>query len=113
MTGGAYSLTLSVPADGFEVIKGEPAQGGLKGSPHRHCPECLSWVFTRAGERMINVRSTMLDDAGWVRPFVEFYRSEAFAWAETGATHSYPKFPDPSEFPALIQAYAAEGARPG
>jgi hypothetical protein len=113
MTGGAYSLTLTVPAGGFDVTKGEPAHGGLKGSPHRHCPECLSWVFTEAGPGIINVRSTMLDDASWVQPYVEFYRSEAFDWATTGAMRSYPKFPEMSDFGRLMQEFAAEGARPG
>ena len=112
MTGGAYSLTLTVPSGGFEVIQGEPAHGGLKGSPHRHCPECLSWVFTQAGPGMTNVRSSMLDDAGWVRPYVELCCDEAFPWAKTGAARSYPKFPEPSEWPTLMQAFAAEGARP-
>ena len=31
MSASAYSLTVTVPADGFEVMKGEPVLGGLKG----------------------------------------------------------------------------------
>src|SRR5215213_574415 len=48
MTASAYSLTLTLPADGFEVTKGEPVLGGLRGpvSHHHHCPDCLSWIFT-------------------------------------------------------------------
>ena len=50
MTASAFSLTVTVPADGFEVTKGEPVLGGLRGpvSHHHHCPQCLTWIFTRA-----------------------------------------------------------------
>ena len=113
MTGSAYSLSLAIPEAGFAVTAGEPVAGGLHGAiGHFFCPHCLSWVFTQAGPGMINVRSTMLDDAGWVRPYAEFCTDEAFEWARTGAMRSYPKFPQLSEWPALMQAFAAEGARP-
>jgi hypothetical protein len=115
MSASAYSLTLSFRSDGVEVTRGEPVLGGLKRSPrHYHCPDCLSWVFTRADDPdwLVNVRATMLDDHGWVRPFVELCRSEGFEWADTGAKHSYAQFPDPSDWGRLTQAFAAEGARP-
>ena len=49
MSASAFSLTLSVPADGFEVIEGEPVIGGLHGpqAHHYHCDRCKSWMFTR------------------------------------------------------------------
>ena len=66
MSGSAYSLTIAVPDDGFEVIKGKPVIGGLHGEvKHYHCPHCMSWVFTRPPDKFmgfVNVRATMLDD---------------------------------------------------
>lgn len=116
MTGSAYSLTLSLPADGFEVIAGEPVEGGLHGpvSRHFHCPHCKSWMFTRAEgmDWFVNLRVTMLDDHGWFAPFVELWTSEKLPWAETGAPHSYETVPGMAEFERLMRAYAAEGARP-
>ena len=50
MSASAFSLSVSLPSDGFEVIAGEPVLGGLRGE-HRHyfCPACKSWMFTRPG----------------------------------------------------------------
>jgi hypothetical protein len=53
MSASAYSLSVAVPSDGFEVIQGEPVIGGLHGdqSRHHHCDWCKSWVFTRIKPR--------------------------------------------------------------
>ena len=98
------------------MIRGEPVLGGMRAEPrHYHCPSCKSWVFTRATspDWLVNLRATMLDDHGWVAPFVEFFRGQGFAWAATGARHSYETAPDDSEIGPLLAEYAAEGARPG
>jgi hypothetical protein len=116
MTASACSLTLSVPADGFEVIRGEPVPGGLKGpvSHHFHCPDCMSWLFTRAEglDWLVNLRPSVLDDHGWFEPFIELYTGEMLPWAATGARHSYRTSPEMAEFERLMSAYVAEGARP-
>jgi hypothetical protein len=115
MTGSAYSLSLMILDKGFEVTKGEPVIGGLHGDiRHYFCSNCMSWVFTRPNADMpfVNLRSTMLDDASWVVPFIESYVSEKLPWAATAAVHSFDKFPLPEDYPALIKAYAAQGARP-
>lgn len=116
MTASAFSLTLTLPADGFEVTQGEPVLGGLKGpvSHHYHCPACLSWVFTRAEgfDWFANLRATMLDDPLWFEPFVELFTAEKLPWAETGAPHSFEGNPDMDGWGRLMAAYAAEGARP-
>ena len=46
MTASAFSLTLTLPSEGFAVVQGEPVIGGLHG-PTRHyfCPRCKSWMF--------------------------------------------------------------------
>ncbi len=113
MSASAYSLSVAVPGDGFEVIQGEPVIGGLHGDQarHHHCGWCKSWVFTRLPPELgfVNVRATMLDDVGWFAPFVETYRSEAFPWAATSATHSYDAFPEMAEYPKLLAEFARAG----
>lgn len=108
MTGGPYSLSVAVPPEGFEVTQGEPVIGGV-GEPamHYHCPHCMSWLFTRPpGAPFVNVRSPMLDDAAGLEPFIETYASSAFAFAKTGAPHSYAEFPPMEAYQALMEAFA-------
>jgi hypothetical protein len=116
MSASAFSLTVTIPADGFEVTKGEPVLGGLRGpvSHHHHCPACLSWLFTRAEgfDGFVNLRASALDDHRWFEPFAEFWTDEKLPWAATGACRSYPTSPGMPEFAALMAAFAAEGARP-
>ncbi|KQS65464.1 aldehyde-activating protein [Rhizobium sp. Leaf371] len=111
MTAGPYSLSVAVPAAGFTVAEGEPVIGGLHGDMLHHfcCPHCLSWMFTRIEglPDMVNVRATMLDDLTWYRPFIETYTCEKLAFAETGAAHSYERFPPMADFERLIGAYHA------
>jgi hypothetical protein len=116
MSASAFSLTVTVPADGFEVVRGEPVPGGLRGpvSHHRHCPDCLSWVFTRAEgfDWFVNLRAPALDDHGWFEPFVELWTEGKLPWASTGARHSFGTSPEMADFQALMEAYASEGRRP-
>ncbi|MGQ0533930.1 MAG: GFA family protein [Caulobacteraceae bacterium] len=116
LTGGAYSLTLMIPPGGFEVIEGEPVLGALHRaeSQHHYCPHCKSWLFTTAPalQGVTNFRSTMLDDATWVVPFVESNVTEKLPGVVTGAKRSFDGFPPPSEYGRLMQEYAQEGARP-
>lgn len=116
MSGSAFSLTVSLPGNGFEVIAGEAVIGGLGGpvSHHYHCPQCKSWMFTRAEgmDWFVNLRASMLDDDRWVVPFVELWTSEKLPWAAVPARRSYETVPSMDEFAALMEAFAAEGARP-
>jgi hypothetical protein len=115
MSASAFSLTLTLPSEGFSVVSGEPVIGGLHG-PTRHyfCPRCKSWMFTRpAGfDAFVNLRASMLDEHGWFAPFIEVWTREKLPWATTPAVHSYATEPDFSEYEGLTQAYQAEGARP-
>jgi hypothetical protein len=118
MTGGAYSLSILLRAETFEVTAGKPVIGGMGGDVrHFHCPRCLSWMFTRPPglDWLINLRSPMLDDgaAAAFPPFVETYTSEMLPWAATGAPRSYPKFPTQEEYGGLVAEFAereGEGA---
>ena len=113
MSSSAFSLSAAIPAEGFEVIAGEPVIGGLHGATrHYFCPHCLTWMFTRPEgmDWFVNLRSTMLDDTNGVAPFVETFTSEKLAWAATSAVHSYEAFPPMEAFGGLIEEFAARTA---
>jgi len=116
MTASAFSLSLGVPAGGFEVTRGEPVIGGLHG-PTRHffCPHCMAWLFTRPEgmDDFVNVRASTLDEHRWVEPFAEFWTSEKLPWAGTPARHRFETLPAMEDFGALLAAYAKSGTRPG
>lgn len=111
MTGSAFSLTAMIPAQGFQVIQGQTVVGGLRDPDQQHhfCPDCQSWLFTRipAVEFLVNLRVTMLDDTSWFVPFIETFTAEKLAWATTPARHSFPAFPPPDSYPALMAEFAA------
>jgi hypothetical protein len=116
MSASAFSLTLSLPRDGFEVLEGAPVLGGLHGDvQHLHCDFCKSWVFTRPPGDLpfVNLRATMLDDARWFQPYVETWTRDKLAWAATGAARSYETQPGMPEYESLIADYHAHGTRPG
>jgi len=110
MTGGAYSLTVMIPAEGFAVLEGEAIPGGMKGaSRHMHCAACLSWVFTRpeGADFLVNVRTPMLDTPPAAPPFVETFLVEAMPFARIGSPHGFDRFPEEADFPRLIEGYRA------
>jgi hypothetical protein len=115
MTASAFSLSILVPDAGFAITAGEPVPGGLHGAArHFHCDYCKSWLFTRPDgmDAFVNVRATMLDDAGWFAPFVETSTAEALPWAKTGAVHSFPNIPEPTVWGPIVEAFARDGAHP-
>lgn len=112
MTAGPFSLSAMVPAAGFEVTEGETVMGGLHGADlhHHHCPNCMSWLFTKVEgvDFFVNVRSTMLDGAPeWQTPFMETFTDEKLPWVTTPAVRSFPKFPELADYEALLAEYAA------
>ncbi len=117
MSASAFSLSAAIPTEGFSVIAGEPVIGGVRGADIHHyfCPDCMSWMFTRmAGMDMfVNLRPTMLDDAGWFSPYVETYTSTMLPWARTGAVRSFAEFPPFEEYGRLVADYAAAVGRAG
>lgn len=114
MSASAYSLSLAVPSDGFEVTKGEPVLGGLSRDVHYFCPACMTWMFTRPTgmDWFVNLRPTMLDNHAWFEPFIETFTSEKLPWAATPAKHSFGTVPDFPDFNPLIAEYQCEGTRP-
>jgi hypothetical protein len=109
MTASAFSLSAAIPSEAFRVTSGDPVIGGLHGpSRHYFCSYCMSWLFTRPEglNFFVNVRPTMLDQRMWDDPFVETFSSEKLSWASTPAKHSYPEFPPPEAYEALMAEYA-------
>ena len=112
MSASAYSLTAMMAPEHFDVTEGETVLGGLKspGAAHNFCPHCMTWMFTRIemGEaRFVNLRPTMLDDAGWFEPFIETMTAEKLPWATTPARHRFDRFPDMEAFAPLLAEFAA------
>ncbi|MGL4635815.1 MAG: GFA family protein [Beijerinckiaceae bacterium] len=111
MTASAFSTSLTIPADALEILEGDPVLGGTREGPawDHHCDWCKSWMFTRLPAEFgaVNVRATMLDDANWFWPFMETQTAEKLAWVTTPAKRSFERFPKPSDFPAIIQEFAA------
>lgn len=115
MSASAFSLSLAVPSEGFEVTRGEPVIGGLHGAArHYFCPHCMSWMFTRPEgmDWLVNLRATMLDDPSWFSPFMETWTSEKLPWATTPAAHSFAALPPMDAYDGLIRDYAATGGGP-
>lgn len=116
LTSGPYSLSLMLPAEGFEKLEGATELGGLHRDQSRHhfCSDCKNWLYTTniAGGRFVNFRPAMLEDANWVVPFVESYVSEKLPGVVSGAKHSFEQFPPIEADGPLIEAFAREGARP-
>jgi len=51
----------------------------------------------------------MLDEHGWVVPFVEVTTAEKLPWATTGAKHSFATQPSLEGYAPLVEAFAREG----
>lgn len=114
LTSGPSSLSLMFPAVAF-TVEGETELGGLHRpvSPHHFCLRCKNWLFTRiSGGELVNLGPAMLEDASWVRPYVESYVGEKRPGVETGATYAFDEFPPRERYPELLAGFAAEGAKP-
>lgn len=116
MSASAFSLTATIPSDGFEVTKGQPVIGGLHGewAHHYHCAHCKSWMFTKAEglDWFVNVRPTMLEEHADFVPFIETYTSEKLPWANTPAKRSYTELPPMEEYEKLTAEYGLLNSSP-
>jgi hypothetical protein len=109
MTGSAFALTDTYPADAFRITEGDVVIGGLHGATrHLFCDYCKSWLYTEPEgmNDLVNVRSTMFDEPAKEPPFVEIFVREGLPWARTGAGHSYDALPAMEQWPILVQQFA-------
>jgi hypothetical protein len=109
MSASAFSLSVAVPSDGFEVLRGETTIGGLHGdqAQHHHCEWCKAWLFTRVrpDPGFVNVRPSVLDDHHWFEPFIETQTAEMLPWARTPAKHSFERFPRMDDYGRLVDEF--------
>ena len=109
MSASAFALTDTYPVAAFKLIQGDVVIGGLHGATRHHfCDYCKSWVYTEPEglDDIVNVRSTLFDEPGSERPYVEIFVEEGLPWARTGAAHSFDKLPPLDEWPKLVQSFA-------
>ena len=108
MSASAFSLTALIPDGHFEVLGGETRVGALHGpSQYVHCAHCLNWLYTAPeGMPFVNVRPAMFDVPAWSTPFAETCTAEKLVWAQTGAKHSFEKYPAPDSYEPLTREYA-------
>jgi len=109
MSASAFSLSVAIPAEGFEVTQGEAVIGGMRDPNLRHffCPRCMSWMFTRFLPQFVNVRATLLEDVAWFSPFMETWTKTRLPWVTTPAVRSFAEFPTAEEFTAMAAEFAA------
>ncbi len=115
LTSSAYSMAFIVPDAGFEVLEGEPVLGGVHGEHKQYyCGHCKGWLFTRPAQMdsIVNVRSTILDDASWVIPFIDIETVDKLPGVSTGAEMSFEGTPPMEDFLDIAQQYAQKGVRP-
>ena len=109
MTASAFSTTLTLPVDALEITEGEPELGGLHSEEarHHHCRWCKSWIFTALPPEFgaVNLRATMLDEASWFVPFMETQVAEKLQWVTIPAKRSFERFPEPKDFPILMEEF--------
>ena len=88
MTSSAFSMALVLPADAFQLVRGEPrvvqrtADSG-RVTTRWLCPECGSWISAgpRPGSTVPrNVRAGTLDDTSWLRPTVHLWTRSKQPW---------------------------------
>ena len=114
-SGSAFSMSVVIPADGFDLMRGTPLRtdrrlaSGARNLAHV-CPACHSRIHTqREGRATVNVRAGTLDDTGWLRPVAQFWTSSAQPWALVrDDILSYAE--QPTDFAPLLAAWRNQRA---
>ena len=100
------------PSDSFSYT-GDLTKGGLSsgGRTHFFCKACLNFVFSRieGADQRVNLRTSVLNEAASLAPFVELMTEEKMPWASVPAVHSFARYPRSlEELQALIDDYAEQ-----
>lgn len=110
LTASAFSLSLTVLSNGFQIVAGEPVIGALHKPDARYwyCDWCKCWLYTEppAEFGFVNVRTTLLDEPDGWEPLVEVWTSEKLPWATTPARYSFPSDPPMEQFESLAEEFA-------
>jgi hypothetical protein len=113
-TGSAFSMSLVMAADGFQIAEGEPARSERVLSDGQRnisvsCSKCHSRLYTQHTERnnskTINLRVGTLDDASQIRPVAQMWTSSAQPWAIQQNILSYSG--QPTDFRPWLDAWKA------
>ena len=110
-TGSAFSMSMVIPSDGFQITQGAPKRterrlaGGGK-SVSCVCPSCCSRIHTqREGRSTVNVRAGTLDDTSKIRPVAQIWTGSAQPWALVDGILSYAD--QPTDQAPLFDAWRA------
>lgn len=111
-TGSAFSMSIVVPADGLQIVKGKlirterRLESGTKNVSHI-CASCYSRTHTRReGGPTINVRAGTLDDTSMIRPVAQIWTGSAQPWAlVSDGILSYVE--QPTDYAPLLAAWKA------
>jgi hypothetical protein len=97
MTASAFSTSLTYPMDAFEPTEGQTVLGGLHIDEAQHHPlrlvQELDVPRLRPESNAINVRATLLDDAGWFVSDIERRLPAKLLRARAAVRHSFEPFP--------------------
>lgn len=117
-TGSAFSFSVVLPADGLELVAGQPLRTErLLADGSRNiswiCSACYSRIYTqREVGPTINLRAGTLDDTSQLRPVAQFWTVSAQPWALiTNDVLSYAE--QPADYAPMLAAWQAahKGAR--
>ena len=98
-TGGGHACVVIVPADAFEITRGErryyfTASGAVGEHKRGYCAECgsrLTGGENREGTTgMVGINAGSLDDPSWFRPQMAIFASDAQPWDPMDS--SLPKY---------------------
>jgi hypothetical protein len=111
-TGSAFSFSVVLPADGLELVAGQPLRTErllADGSNNISwiCPACYARIYTqRESGPTINLRAGTLDDTSKLRPVAQFWTTSAQPWALIAdEVLSYEE--QPTDYAAMLAAWQA------
>ncbi len=114
-TGSAFSMSVVVSAEGFDLVQGEPVRMERQTAQDTRtvahvCPACHSRTHGwREGGMTVLVRAGTLDDTSAIRPVAQFWTESAQPWALVrDDILSYKQ--QPADFMPLIAAWRTVSA---
>lgn len=119
LTASAFSLTIFLPATGLAITKGETtvfeksSENGRRSHQH-FCPACHGWLYSVpvGMEDFVALRAPMLDDAAWIHPTLQLWTDRRLPFVHMDTAFSYERDMPMEDVPAIIEHFAANGARP-